>query len=201
MIKTYYHGTDYESALCILTAGFNAPSSIWLNSELTKTYFVSPDANPEAINFAIDAAFIAAAYKNTISPHLAILVLEIDDSETFPDDSDESMEKDCIQIDSKYLNELINSGKASLTAKVLENAYNPYLRPCYLAYIYDRHNDAMSFEDEKFESAVKYMSRYLNSGGYDLCIDHHRDTLDDLKTLKATKSTGNVLCSIRIDET
>lgn len=139
-----YHGTSYEAAIDIIHNGFKSPDTIWSCSELEKTYFVKSKCDDDedydidrddAVMFAVDASKIAAAHFDSKSTSTFLFELkmsdEIFDEEMSPDISCENADG-CWCINSKTLNELISDGTVIMTAYILKDSYNPWLRPFYL---------------------------------------------------------------------
>lgn len=156
-----YHGTDYESALSIMDNGFNNPNTVWLCSEADKTYLVEEKGdNGEALRFAFEAGQIAAANKGSTYSSVGIIRIEMSDEtadeELYPDNSCENM-TDCWQIDSDRLNQLADEGKVIISLGICENAYNPNLRPFYLATLSSEHYKAV--DDPQLEEAIEIVSR------------------------------------------
>ena len=134
----FLHGTTASAARSIVETGFQAVDTVWTCSDPRNTYIVEVGTKydeREAVCFACDNARIAAAKLGVQDTDIVIFGFDfpsdIADENLLPDISCANMD-DCWSIDNDTLNSLIQSGKVSCTAKVIKNAYIPYLRPFYL---------------------------------------------------------------------
>ena len=136
----YYHGTDYESGISILRHGFHSQNRIWNCSNPNHTYLVRDNGDEndnDDISFAINAAQMAAAHKNSNNTNLIIFAFDFDDEADeyiMPDMSCPNMDSyNCYQIESEDLNKLIKSNNIKVQIRFVEMGYIPYLRAFYLA--------------------------------------------------------------------
>ena len=84
---------------------------------------------------------------------------------------------DCYQIDSAYLNKLIESGAVTMKAYEVKDAYIPYLRIFYLPY----KNMFMEYSDKTLAKAVKVVHESEN---YEIIDDlFYNITPKDLKKI------------------
>lgn len=160
----YFHGTDYESGMQILKQkSFSHTSTIWACSDSRQLYIVSEKYDNDierAINFAIEAAQIAAAHKG--SNNTSVIVFEFDIPDNFLNDrlyEDGSSENmiDCYEYDTENLDADIKSGAVKMTCWRFEDAYEPYIRPFYLANLSQSY--CYQHEDERLNRVLKCIEK------------------------------------------
>lgn len=155
----FYHGTSLESAKNIMKCGFCNIVKTWQCSQSDKLYTVAADDkfydNNEAVLLALEAGQIAAAVQGSNETSVAVFEFDIADdiAEDYflPDVSCENMDG-CWCIDTDTLNKLIKEHKINMRVKVLQDAYTPYLRIMYLAYL---ENTYIIYKDDKLEEACR----------------------------------------------
>ena len=191
----YYHGTSYEAAMNIIKDGFNSPDTIWSCSDDCNTYIIhdkyfdDDDYDEyEAVEFAISAARISAAYTNSKSDHIAIIIFDIPEdiaeSYVLQDSSCENM-PDCYQIDSDDLNDLMDKDKIAVQVRIFENSYNQWLRPFYLAGL---NKNYMCIKDPALDAAVEIIESSKNIDYlYDVLYENCRISDMTLYTCLTTK--------------
>lgn len=157
----FYHGTSLESAKNIMRYGFCNTIKTWQCSQADKIYMVAADDRfydcSEAVLFALEAGQIAAAVQGSNETSVAVFEFDISDdiAEDYflPDVSCESMDG-CWCINTDTLNKLIKEHKINMRVKVLQDAYTPYLRIMYLAYL---KNTYVIYKDDKLEEACRHI--------------------------------------------
>ena len=137
----FFHGTSMENAEKIIKEGFSSNDTIWNCSDCDYTYVAESNCDEEEYNInydegfylAVEAAQIAAAYFNSMKSETVVFEFLVPEeiANEFEDDiSCENMAQyhHCYQIDSKFLNDCIRTGKIRVIKHTLKNAYNPNLR-------------------------------------------------------------------------
>jgi len=157
---TLYHGTSYRNGYEIFKIGFDAPHSIWNCSDDTVTYFAKQDDDTDdAINIAIDASRISAAYDNQINSANTIIIKLTTDERTFNDffrdDASDENATICYEINSRTLNKLIKTGDIKIEARMAINTYDPEYRPFYIANV---SQDLYNYENERQKNICKAIS-------------------------------------------
>lgn len=135
-MKTYLHGTDYESALSIMANGFStAEPTVWTCSDPDLLYVRDSKADGAEF-FTVESGQIAAAYKDSKSTKIGIIKItmteELAEELVAEDDSCPNMDG-CYQIDIDELNRHLSDGSVSVRADIRKDAYIPYFRAFYLA--------------------------------------------------------------------
>lgn len=156
-MKTYMHGTDYESAMNILKNGLSsAKETVWTCSNPRMIY--CRDAEDEDAQWlSIESGQIASAYKDLKVTEVCILRILIPDNiaEEIVEDDNSVPDKrmyGCYQIDIDVLNDYIRNGDVKLYVDIYSNAYVPYLRPFYLAYL---NTEIIQFNDKLLTQAIE----------------------------------------------
>ena len=134
----FYHGTTIEAALLIKEEGFTNSVPVWSASNVYMTYMWHTGDAKESFRNAAENALLAAAVKGTNYSEIAVMELDIPDSEVgdfkpvYPDMSDEFMaDRGAWQAANHYLNDGIKNGniKVSIYSKY---AYNHNFRYFYM---------------------------------------------------------------------
>lgn len=122
----FYHGTDLASGLEIMKNGFHPQNQVFNCSDEEMVYMAGENMNYwdnestqfeelQAVEFAVEAAQIASADKNSMERDVIVFEIEMDESLVEPDDSCDGM-SDCYQIEATALNQYLLNGKAKLKA-------------------------------------------------------------------------------------
>ncbi len=159
-MKTYLHGTSYESAMNILQNGFTKnKDTIWSCSNKEMIYVREmQDDDSDAEYLCIESGQIAAAYTNSIETKICLVRFEIPDDiaeEYVADDNSCENTEGCYQIYIEDLNKLVDIGTIKVYIDVYEDSYVPYLRPFYLAYVSDSY---MLIKDPLLKQAIKVIN-------------------------------------------
>ena len=134
----FYHGTTKKAASLIKENGFTNSVSVWAPSNVHMTYLWNTGDEEESFKYAAENALLTAAIKGTKYSEIAIMELDIPDSEVgdfkpvHPDMSDELMaDRGAWQAANHYLNDGIKNGniKVSIYSK---DAYNHNFRYFYM---------------------------------------------------------------------
>jgi len=160
-MKTFLHGTSFESGINILEHGLvSNKETVWNCSDPGMIYCrdIDDQGYDETLSLSIESGQCTAAYQDSKSTQIAIVRIEMSE-----DTAEEIVEEDiscpnmyeCYQIDIDSLNELIAAGEARLYVDFYEDAYIPYLR---LFYIRWTEEEFMSFDDPVLTRAKKLVS-------------------------------------------
>lgn len=138
-MKTYIHGTDYESAQNILANGLlTDKDTIWTCSDCDMLYVRDMDDEDDdnTLDLCIESGQLAAAYKDSKDTRIGVIRIEMDDdiAEQIVE-TDDSCENTwgCYQIMIDDLNDLLEAGKIRMHVDIYEDSYVPYLRVFYLS--------------------------------------------------------------------
>lgn len=156
-MRTFIHGTSYESAMNIMKNGFQPVETIWDGASDEDMFYVreitdcDEDRLNEAKTLCIESGQIAAAVSDSKDERLALVILEIDDDVAedivWQDEScGERMIHESFQIDKDELNDAINSGKCEVKIEIYKDGYLPMLRVFYLQGLLD--NPYIDLSDE-----------------------------------------------------
>jgi hypothetical protein len=160
-MKTYIHGTSYESGMDMIINGINPePDRIWECSNANYMYFrEKPDSDEDEDSHEVEYEClcngqIAAAYTDSKETYIAMLVLEMSDEladEIVEEDNSCENMYNCWQIDICDIKEGIDNGTIKAKVCMYANAYVPYLRPFYLSNI-EKH---MEIKDRLLNDAIR----------------------------------------------
>jgi len=159
IMKTFLHGTSFESGRNILEHGLiSNKETVWNCSDPGMIYCRNVDENEDALYECVMSGQCAAAYQDSKSTQIAIVRIEIEADiaeEIVEDDISCANMYECYQIDIDTLNEFITEGKVRLYVDFYEDAYIPYLRLFYIAHTDE---DFMSFDDPVLTRAKKLVA-------------------------------------------
>lgn len=166
----FLHGTTISAACSIIKNGFQNVDTIWTCSDARYTYMVEIGNiydEMEAVRFACEAAQIAAAKLNVYDTEIVIFGFDfpsdIAGKYLMPDISCANMDG-CWCIENNTINKLIQNGEISYSAKIVQNAYIPYLRPFYLMHISQDFIDL----DKDLKNIYDYLKNANISDIYDI---------------------------------
>lgn len=158
-MKTYLHGTDYESAMSIVANGLTTDKkTIWTCSRKDMLYVRDSD-NEDAEFLTVESGQIAAAYKDSKSTNIGIVEITMSDEladELVEDDNSCEYTDGCYQIDIDTLNEYIQNGMISIRIVIRKDAYIPYLRAFYMSHL---SLDYMQIDDSTLMYAIEIIAQ------------------------------------------
>ena len=158
-MKTYLHGTDYESAMSIVANGLTTEKkTVWTCSRKDMLY-VRDSEKEEAEFLTVESGQIAAAYKDSKSTNIGLVKITMSDEladELVEDDNSCEGTDGCYQIDIDALNEYVQKGAISITVVIRKDAYIPYLRAFYLSHL---SLDYMQIDDSTLMYAIKIIAQ------------------------------------------
>ena len=187
-MKTYIHGTSYESTMDILKNGLKVDNKdmIWECSNSDLLYLRDKnDEEDDSLMLCIESGQIAAAKLNSLSTKIGIIEIELSDKiaeeSVLEDTSCENM-YGCFEMDIDELNKYIESGEAVVTIHIYENAYLPYLRPFYLT---GNNQSYMKIKDPLLKQAIDVINSATKDIYYEDLFDYG-DVIEtyQLKTIK-----------------
>ena len=161
-MRTFMHGTSYESAMNIMKNGFQPVETIWNGASDEDMFYVREvtdcdEYNYEAKTLCIESGQIAAAVSDSKDERLALVILQIDDDVAedivWQDEScGERMIHESFQIDKDDLNDAISSGKCRVKVEIYKDGYLPMLRVFYLNGLLDNMYIDLSDEPILYET-------------------------------------------------
>ena len=199
-----YHGTDLQSGKKIIKNGFGTGlyNTIWDCSNPLNTYLIDSNYDDgNGLDFAIEAAQISCAIKDSKDTSIIVFEINIDEDELDNDSScrdydGETEMEDSYQINSEYLNYLIASRTATVKVHNIQNAYIPYLRVFYIPY----NNPFLSIDDDLLFDAIKVVNnskcflediRYLRGDDEILNLEDIKDSFLNRKDMNFTNNYIN----------
>lgn len=150
----FIHGTDYDSAMSIVKDGLiNGHDTIWTCSRDDMIYCRKQyDDEEDNTFYCIESGQIAAAYKNSMSTKIGILLIDIPDElveEIVEEDNSCENMYGCYQI---LISDILdNKDKIKLSMNIHKDAYVPYLRPFYLSNACENY---MTIDDQLLQRAI-----------------------------------------------
>lgn len=170
-MKLFYHGTSEEIGREINAYGLCPQDKklIWNCSDPDSTYFFNDELDEvehEGFYRALESAQISAAFHNSQSTSVAVVILEVPTGSQLehwiePDESCQYMDRYAVSIDNEAIHRAIVTGAATLHVVFPQDIYAPGFRYFYLAGM--PHNllnksDLTDFEQRSIELAVKMNS-------------------------------------------
>ncbi len=161
-MRTFMHGTSYESAMNIVKNGFQPVKTVWNKASDEDMFYVREitdcdEDDYEAKTLCIENGQIAAAISDSKDERLALVILEINDDVAedivWQDEScGERMIHESFQIDKDELNDAINSGKCKVKVEIYKDGYLPMLRVFYLQGLLENMHIDLSDEPILYET-------------------------------------------------
>lgn len=163
-MRTFMHGTSYESAMNIMKNGFQPVETVWNNASNEDMFYVREITDfdeyemTENKTLCIENGQIAAAVSDSKDERLALVILQIDDDVAedivWQDEScGERMIHESFQIDKDDLNDAISSGKCEVKIEIYKDGYLPMLRVFYLNGLLDNMYIDLSDEPILYETS------------------------------------------------
>lgn len=154
----FIHGTDYDSAMSIVKNGLiSGHDTIWTCSRDDMIYCrKQTDEDGDETYLCIESGQLAAAYRNSMSTKIGVLLIDIPDDlveEIVEDDNSCENMYGCYQI---LIDDILeNSDRIKLSVDMYGDSYTPYLRPFYLANVC---KDYLVIDDPLLSMAIKVIN-------------------------------------------
>jgi len=168
-MKVLYHGTSVENINNIEETGKfgNSDKQTWTVADRDYTYFYHCENEEETVYSALGNAQITCAVQDSKYTSVGLIVLTVMDGdmqEFERDYSCENMSENAYCIDNDVLNSLIDGGHVLVDLLTIDDVYNPYLRPFYLASLKDNQYLNRSNFSDSFLEALDMVSKIDISG-------------------------------------